>query len=143
MSSVSVTRLPRTAKRGSLSLNLKQIGRPAPGCWLRWVMRTFLSGHFAYGVGAFEQALSCPRGFSNPFIHLRLGQCHLEQADLDMAAEHLARAYMLEGKEIYAREDAKYFEFLKTRLSLPASGEWRQRQNISKGRLNAVFGHVL
>ena len=41
-----------------------------------------------------------------------------------MAAEHLARAYMLAGKEIFAREDSKYFEFLKTRLSPPASGEW-------------------
>lgn len=84
----------------------------------------FLSAHFAHGVGALEQALSCPGGFGNPFIHLRLGQCHLEQAELPMAAEHLARAYMLAGKEIFAREDSKYFEFLKTRLSPPASGEW-------------------
>lgn len=84
----------------------------------------FLSAHFAYGVGAFEQALLCPSGFGNPFIHLRLGQCHLEQADLAAAAEHLARAYMLEGKEIFALDDSKYFEFLKTRLSPPAGGEW-------------------
>lgn len=84
----------------------------------------FLSAHFEFGADAFEQALACPGGFGNPFVHLRLGQCELERGAAPKAAEHLARAYMLEGKEIFAREEAKYFEFVKTRLSPPANGEW-------------------
>lgn len=84
----------------------------------------FLSAHFAWGAGAFEQALSCPGGVGNPFIHLRLGQCAFERGDLSKAAEHLARAYILEGREIFERDDAKYFGFLKTRLRPPAVGEW-------------------
>ncbi len=36
----------------------------------------------------------------------------------------IARAYMLEGAEILAEDDPKYFEFLKTRLKPPASGQW-------------------
>jgi hypothetical protein len=31
---------------------------------------------------------------------------------------------MLEGAEILAEDDPKYFEFLKTRLKPPASGQW-------------------
>jgi len=68
--------------------------------------------------------LLSPGGLGNPFIHLRLGQCALEEGHLDEAAEHLARAYMLEGAEILAEDDPKYFEFLKTRLKPPASGQW-------------------
>ncbi|MDO5693827.1 MAG: tetratricopeptide repeat protein [Pseudomonadota bacterium] len=84
----------------------------------------FLSGHFTSGAEAFEYALTCPQGFGNPFLHLRLGQCQFEKNNHQAAAEHLGRAYMLEGKEIFSAEDSKYFEFLKTRIQKPASGIW-------------------
>ena len=58
----------------------------------------------------------------NPFLHLRLGQCHFELGNLDGAADELARAYMSAGDEIFVGAD-KYFAFLKTRLEAPP-GEW-------------------
>lgn len=84
----------------------------------------FSSGYFTSGIEALEYSLHCPGGPGNPFIHLRLGQCLLEKSSLQPSAEHLCRAYMLEGKEIFSTEDPKYFEFLKTKIQEPASGEW-------------------
>lgn len=84
----------------------------------------FLGGFFQSGLDALQHAMHCPSGVGNPFIHLRLGQCALEKGLDAMAAEHLARAYMLEGKEIFAEDDPKYFVFLKTKIAPPVSGEW-------------------
>lgn len=84
----------------------------------------FLSGYFKSGIEALEYSLHCPGGLGNPFIHLRLGQCLLEKDDTKSSADHLCRAYMHEGKEIFSAENPKYFEFLKTQIQKPASGEW-------------------
>lgn len=84
----------------------------------------FLGGFFGSGLDAFGYAIHCPGGFGNPFIHLRLGQCHLQKENLEEAAEHLTRAYALEGKAIFAAEDPQYFAFLQTRIAPPAGGEW-------------------
>jgi len=84
----------------------------------------FLSGHFVSAHEAFAFSMSCPGGIGNPFLHMRLGQCELERGNEDMAAEELCRAYALEGREIFAAENAKYFEFLKTKIQPPASGAW-------------------
>ena len=43
---------------------------------------------------AFEDAVRCPGGLGNPFIHLRLGQCYLDLGQEDRAADELTRAYM-------------------------------------------------
>lgn len=45
----------------------------------------------------------------NPFVQLRLGQWELDRNNLDKAAEHLARADMPEGKEIFSRENPQVF----------------------------------
>ncbi len=84
----------------------------------------FLGGFHQSGLEALEYALNCPDGFGNPFIHLRLGQCALEKGREELAAENLARAYMLEGRDIFATESEKYFDYLKTKISPPASGIW-------------------
>jgi len=84
----------------------------------------FLAGYFQSGLDALRYAMACPGGVGNPFLHLRLGQCALEKNHMDEAAEHLARAYMSGGREILETDDAKYFEFLKTRILPPASGQW-------------------
>lgn len=84
----------------------------------------FLGGYFTSGSEAFSHALHCPGGFGNPFVHLRLGQCEFERENLDMSAEHLTRAYALEGKAILEAENPKYFEFLKSRIKPPVSGTW-------------------
>jgi tetratricopeptide (TPR) repeat protein len=83
----------------------------------------FLSGDFGAAEEAFDAAVMHSGGFGNPFIHLRLGQCHFELGNLDRAANGLTRAFGLEGIEIFDDEDPKYFEFLKTRI-LPPRGGW-------------------
>jgi len=68
---------------------------------------------------AFQDAVRCPGGLGNPFIHLRLGECQFELGDHARAADELARAYMGGGREIFEKEDPKYFQFLQTRLKPP------------------------
>lgn len=84
----------------------------------------FLSGHFKQAHEAFAFSMHCPGGIGNPFLHLRLGQCEFEGDNESRAADELCRAYALEGKEIFAKEHPKYFEFLKTKIQPPGSGEW-------------------
>ncbi len=69
---------------------------------------------------AFEDAVRCPGGLGNPFIHLRLGQCYLDLGQEDRAADELTRAYMGAGREIFEKQDLKYVKFLGTRLKPPA-----------------------
>jgi len=84
----------------------------------------FLGGFFISGSEALRYATYCPGGLGNPFIHMRLGQCELERGEMGEAAEHLCRAYALEGKDIFKAELPKYFEFLQSKIEPPASGVW-------------------
>ncbi len=84
----------------------------------------FLSKRFDPAHEAFAYSLACPSGFGNPFLHMRTGQCEFERGNLQAAADELCRAYALVGKEIFGREDPKYFEFLKTRIKPPAANVW-------------------
>lgn len=58
-------------------------------------------------------------GHTNPFICLRRGQCLFELGELDKAAEELARAYILDGREMFDNDNPKYLAFLATRLDPP------------------------
>lgn len=78
----------------------------------------FLTEDFEQGLSAFTDAVQCPEGLGNPFVHLRLGQCQFELANFDKAADELLRAYMADGLEIFETEDPKYFAFLKTRAHI-------------------------
>lgn len=78
----------------------------------------FLTDDFEQGLSAFTDAVQCPEGLGNPFIHLRLGQCQFELENLDKAADELTKAYMTDGLEIFETEDPKYFAFLKTRAHI-------------------------
>src|SRR5437764_10833970 len=49
----------------------------------------FLERKAEKALGAFEDAVRCPGGLGNPFIHLRLGQCYFELGKLDRAADEL------------------------------------------------------
>jgi hypothetical protein len=75
----------------------------------------FLSGDFEAGRDNLGTAMHCPEALGNPFLHLRLGQCHFELGALDRAADELIRAYMGGGPEIFEEDDRKYIEFLATR----------------------------
>jgi hypothetical protein len=94
-----------------------------------WIMAAlgdmyFFSMDFAQLRNVLTDAMHCPGAIGNPFLHLRLGQAQFELGNLDSAADELCRAYMGAGKDIFANDDPKYFEFLKTRISPPAGGKW-------------------
>src|SRR5262245_39788873 len=74
----------------------------------------FLEGKFEKAVVAFEDAVRCPGGLGNPFIHLRLGECFFELRNQHRAADELTRAYMGAGREVFDTEDRKYLAFLET-----------------------------
>ncbi|MDO8043111.1 M48 family metallopeptidase [Janthinobacterium sp. SUN137] len=84
----------------------------------------FHSKSFSQGQEVLADAMHCVGAIGSPFLHLRLGQCQFELKNMDRAAEELVRAYMGAGKGIFEHEDPKYFEFLKTKILPPASGEW-------------------
>ncbi|MFD7907751.1 tetratricopeptide repeat protein [Kitasatospora sp. NPDC059722] len=66
----------------------------------------------------FHNAVQCPGGLGNPYVHLRLGQTAFELGDHDRAADELTRAYMGGGPEIFAEDAPEYLAFLRTRADL-------------------------
>jgi tetratricopeptide (TPR) repeat protein len=80
----------------------------------------FLNDMFEKALGSFSDAVRCPGGLGNPFIHLRIGQCWFELGNRDRAVDELTRAYMGAGREIFENADPKYLQFLGTRITPPA-----------------------
>jgi len=78
----------------------------------------FEQKRFEEALQAFTDAVSCPGGLGNPYLHLRLGQCQFEMGNLDKARNELTRAYMGGDTEIFKDEDPKYFDFLKQFIRL-------------------------
>jgi len=78
----------------------------------------FLAGYKTSAREALEYALTCPGGAGNPFLHMRYGQVLYDSGEHDGAAEELIRAYMGAGADVFASEEPKYLEFLKTRAKL-------------------------
>jgi len=84
----------------------------------------FNSKDFAQTAQVMTDAMKCAGGLGNPFLHLRLGQAQFELNNELRAADELCRAYIGAGKTIFEKEDQKYFEFLKTKITPPANGQW-------------------
>jgi tetratricopeptide (TPR) repeat protein len=82
----------------------------------------FGSGDYQHAISALTNALSCPDGLGNPFIHLRLGESYLELGDTLKAQDELARAYMGSGNGIFEHENPKYLAFLQSVLK-PSPGK--------------------
>lgn len=78
-------------------------------------MCLFLEDYKA-SADAFYHALNCPDGQESGFVHLRLGEALFEIDKKEDALEHLLRAYMLEGKELFNDEEEKYYDFLKNNV---------------------------
>lgn len=76
----------------------------------------FFLGDFENVVAALTNAVHCPNGLGNPFIHLRLGEAAFELGQMERAGDELSRAFMGAGKEIFANEDPKYFTYLESIL---------------------------
>ncbi|MFY0253590.1 tetratricopeptide repeat protein [Chitinophaga sp. 30R24] len=78
----------------------------------------FFKEDYTMAADHFFNALNGPDAQSIGFVHLRLGESLYELQQSDKALEHLLRAYMLEGTEIFEEEDSRYFDFLKERVQL-------------------------
>lgn len=78
----------------------------------------FLGGFLTSAREALQYAMTCPESIGNPFLHLRYGQVLFDTGEPDAAADELIRAYMGAGAEIFATEDRRYLDFLKTRAKL-------------------------
>lgn len=78
----------------------------------------FLAGYNTSAREALQYAMTCPGAVGNPFLHLRYGQVLLNADESDQAADELMRAYMGGGAEIFATEDTRYLDFLKSRAEL-------------------------
>lgn len=81
----------------------------------------FEAGNFEAVRDAARQAVACPGGLGNPFVHLRLGQAQLELGNTERAKDELARAYMGGGDELFEGDDPKYWRFIREVLRPPAS----------------------
>lgn len=60
-------------------------------------------------------ALNCPDGHMNPLVLLRLGQTLADMGEVDEGVEHLLRAYMLDGEEVFEEDGAPYLALLRQR----------------------------
>lgn len=78
----------------------------------------FRMGNYDKAFKCFFNAVQCPKGLGNPYIHLRLGQLYYEQENFEKAADELTRAYMGAGMEIFMEDDPKYLEFLETNIEI-------------------------
>lgn len=68
----------------------------------------FQTGQWEQGRESLSSALLCPNMKSNPFIHLRLGQCLYELDQLEKACQHLEQAYLNGGSKLFQNETPKY-----------------------------------
>lgn len=70
--------------------------------------------HFVAARNALREAIESPGGEDNEFLWLRLGQSLFELDDLNGAADALEMALQLNGEDLFADEDPKYLNFIKT-----------------------------
>ena len=63
---------------------------------------------FQQGREALVSALHCDNMRSNPFVHLRLGQCLYEEQQLESATKHLQYAWQRGGEKLFANEAPTY-----------------------------------
>jgi tetratricopeptide (TPR) repeat protein len=95
-----------------------QLWEAATWLWTAIGDMHFLLGDAQKTLKCFVNAVHCPEGLGNPFIHLRLGQACFDLGDLDKAADELTRAYMGAGLDIFMQDDPKYLKFLETKIEL-------------------------
>lgn len=89
-----------------------------------WILASIGDTHFSEqdyenGLRAFSDAVRCPGGLGNPFIHLRLGEIQYELGNIPRAKDELVRAFMGAGLEIFDEEDPKYLILLRETINIP------------------------
>lgn len=83
-----------------------------------WLYTSIADCHFSLvelvdAKNNYYNALNCPDGLSNGYIHLSLGQVLFELEETQKSKDSLLRAYMLDGLEIFEDEDPKYLDSIK------------------------------
>jgi tetratricopeptide (TPR) repeat protein len=73
---------------------------------------------FIAARNSLRESLECPDGETNSFILLRLGQSLFELGELDAAANALEIAFRENGEGLFADEDPKYLNFVKTQIGI-------------------------
>jgi tetratricopeptide (TPR) repeat protein len=75
----------------------------------------YAQGKFEDARATFFDALNCPDANENPFIPYRLGQSQIRLGNEEKGVEHLLRAYMLDGEDIFSSEDegAEFLDILR------------------------------
>ena len=79
-------------------------------------LKEIKSKNYSYALSLLYDCLNLQ--LDNPVIHFNKGLCHFELNEFDHAADSFARAYMLEGIDIFKTYDSKYFDFLKTKIEI-------------------------
>lgn len=72
----------------------------------------FYSADYPKALEALNDAMLCPEGLQNPYLHLRLGQVHLELGSEEKAREELMLALKEGGKELFEGDDPKYLAWI-------------------------------
>ncbi len=76
------------------------------------------------GKEALRSALHCPGTLTDPFLHLRLGQCCYELHQREQAYQEFTLVMKLGGYEMFDRETSKYINFYRKQKafkSVPAT----------------------
>jgi len=104
--------------RQALTLIPEPVHQHAAATWVVTAIGDmyFHLGDFTQARKAMREAVQCPDGLGNPFVHLRLGQSEFELGDMKRAKDELARAYMGGGEEVFEGDDEKYLQFIKSQL---------------------------
>ena len=78
----------------------------------------FFDEEYEKAVAQFEHAMTCIDSEDNPYLLLRAGQCYFELNQMQEAEDALHEAYLIEGEEIFEEEEPKYWEFLKSKITI-------------------------
>ncbi len=68
----------------------------------------------------YYNALNCPEGMGNAYIHFSLGQVLFLLGEIDKSRQSLLRSYMLEGEDIFKDEDPKFRKSIENYLKPPS-----------------------
>ncbi len=79
----------------------------------------FFMEEWTDALNAFSEAARDVESAANPFLQMRLGQCHYEiDKHSSKALDYLCRAYMLDGREVFELERPYYLKLVKANLKL-------------------------
>lgn len=104
----------------ALTLLPEPIEEYEPSAWLISSIGDvhFFDEKYDLALAQFEHAIGCVDSEENPYLLLRIGQCHFELGEMEEAEDAFHEAYAIEGEEIFEEEEPKYLEFLKSKMQI-------------------------